>query len=149
MTDQHVDRRDRTSHPAGTARTAPNHDDTMLIAGEVTVTHSVSERIVVTAGGILVLLGTARSGVVVANGGYARIAGHTEGLLVAVGGHVTLTGTCRGAAVNDGGYLDIQGRVDGPVIAYAGDTTGGPDRPTPVPVDRPRMVDLWHSSGWR
>lgn len=92
------------------------------ITAERTVT-GVAGRICVTAGGVLVLMGTAQAGVIVAHGGYARIAGHTEGLFVAVGGEAVLTGTCHGAVVNDGGRLRIEGTIDGPLLDYAGDTT--------------------------
>jgi hypothetical protein len=89
---------------------------------ELTVTGNVYGRIIVHAGGALVLLGVAAKGTAVFGGGFARIRGVTHGLLVAAGGHATLRGRCESDAVNDGGELHINGAVTGRIVEYAGTT---------------------------
>lgn len=120
------------SHSRGLARLMPimggDHDDReyLDIFTERTLTDTVTERIHVGRGGVLVLKGTALAGIVVTSGGWAEIAGTTRGILVAVGGHAVLTGRCCGPAVNDGGYLTVHGIVDGPLIKCAGRTAVEP-----------------------
>lgn len=106
------------------------------VAGQMTVTRTIEERIHVPSGAALELAGVAAGGVVVTAGGYAHISGTTTTLTVSVGGRATLTGRCSGAVVNDGGDLVIEGTVEGPIIEYAGTTVIAPTASTPGRTSR-------------
>lgn len=98
--------------------TITHHGD-LDIYSEMTVSCTVSGRIIVHPNGILVLMGRAEGGVVVGNRGFARIPGTTANLFVQAGGHAVLTGTCEGDAICEGGVLTVLGKLQGEMINIA------------------------------